>query len=79
MTGMIFDFDGEKVAAAVAETYQMPGIYYIKTWLNRGRLQVGDDIMFVLIGGDIRPHVIDAMQFLVDRLKTSCVSETELN
>lgn len=79
VTGMLFDYDEEKVAAAVAEVYRMPGIYYIKTWLNRGRLQVGDDLMFVLIGGDIRPHVIDAMQALVEQLKSTCVSETELS
>lgn len=79
VTGMLFDYDEEQVAAAVAEVYRMPGIYYIKTWLNRGRLQVGDDLMFVLIGGDIRPHVIDAMQALVEQLKSTCVSETELS
>ena len=56
----------------------MPGIYYVRTWLNSGRLQVGNDIMYVLIGGDTRPHVIDAMQFLVGTLKSTCVSETEL-
>ena len=33
--------------------------------------------MYVLIGGDIRPHVIDALQFLVEKIKTECV--TELN
>ena len=78
VSGMIFGYDEAKVSAAVAEAYRMEGIYYIRTWLNRGRLQVGDDIMFVLIGGDIRPHVIDAMQFLVGRLKDVCVTEQEL-
>ena len=38
-----------------------------------------DDIMLVLVGGDIRPHVIDALQFLVGKLKTECVSEKEIN
>ena len=60
------------------ETYKMDGIYYIKTWLNEGELHVGDDIMYVLIGGDIRPHVVDALQFLVGKLKNECVEETEI-
>ena len=34
--------------------------------------------MYVLLGGDIRPHVIDALQFLVGRIKSQCVEETEL-
>lgn len=76
--GMLFSYDAEKVAAAVEDTYRMEGIYYIKTWLNEGELQVGDDIMYVLIGGDIRPHVVEALQFLVGKIKAECVVETEL-
>lgn len=76
--GMWFDYDEAKVAAAIEETYKMPGIYYIRTWLNRGQLSVGDDIMYVLIGGDIRPHVIQGLDFLVDKLKKECVSEREI-
>ena len=62
---------------AIAETYQMKGIFHVRVWLNEGTLDVGDDIMYLLIGGDIRPHVIDALQFLVERIKTQCVTEIE--
>ena len=76
VTGMLFSYDKEKVDAAIAETYKMDGIYYIRAWLNEGQLNMGDDIMYVLIGGDIRPHVVDALQYLVSRIKNECVSET---
>ncbi len=33
--------------------------------------------MQVLSGGDIRPHVIDALQSLVGTIKNECVSEVE--
>ena len=79
VTGMIFSYDEEKVSAAIAEAYQMEGIYYIKAWLNSGKLTVGDDIMYILIGGDIRPRVVDALQFLVDKIKSECVVETEIS
>ena len=79
VTGMVFSYDREKVDAAVADTLQMEGIYYVRTWLNEGELAVGDDIMYVLIGGDIRPRVVDALQYLVGRLKNECVTEQELN
>lgn len=79
VTGMVFSYDAEKVKAFEAETLKMPGIYYVRTWLASGELKVGDDIMFVLIGGDIRPHVVDALQFLVGNIKSECVSETEVN
>ena len=79
VTGMIFSYDEEKVNAVIADTYKMEGIYYIKVWLNEGELTMGDDIMYVLIGGDIRPRVVDALQYLVGRVKNECVVETELN
>lgn len=78
VTGMLFSYDQEKVDAAIADTYQMEGIFYIRVWLNEGTLQVGDDIMYVLIGGDIRPHVVEALQSLVGRIKNECVIEKEL-
>lgn len=77
--GMVFTYDAEKVEAAIAETYKLNGIFYVRAWLNEGQLEVGDDIMYVLIGGDIRPHVIDALQFLVEKIKTECVTEIEKN
>ena len=78
VTGLVFSYDQAKVDAAIAETYKMDGIYYLKVWLNEGQLAVGDDIMYVLVGGDIRPHVIDALQALVGKIKSECVVETEL-
>ena len=79
VTGMYFSYNQEKVDAVIAETYNLEGIYYIKVWLNEGELSVGDDIMYVLIGGDIRPHVVDALQYLVGRIKSECVTEEESN
>ena len=77
--GMVFDYDDEKVTRAIEEAKKMDGIYYVRVWLNRGELSLGDDIMLVLVGGDIRPHVIEALQSLVGRIKTECVLERELN
>ena len=78
ITGLVFSYDQAKVDAAIAETYKMDGIYYLRVWLNEGQLTVGDDIMYVLVGGDIRPHVVDALQALVGKIKSECVVETEL-
>ena len=77
VAGMEFSYDAERVEAAIAEAGKMDGVYYIRVWLNEGTLRVGDDVMYVLIGGDIRPHVVDALQFLVGKIKSECVTETE--
>ena len=79
VTGMIFSYDQEKVDAVLADARNLEGIYYIRVWLNEGELKVGDDIMYVLIGGDIRPRVVDALHYIVGRIKNECVVETELN
>ena len=76
--GMEFSYDEGKVNAAVENALKLPGIYYARVWLNSGRLNVGDDIMLVLIGGDIRPHVTDALGSLVGEIKTNCVTEREI-
>jgi molybdopterin synthase catalytic subunit len=75
--GMDFDYDASKVEQAIAETKKMEGVFHARVWLNQGQLELGEDIMYVLIGGDIRPHVIDALQFLVAKIKNECVKEIE--
>ncbi len=77
--GMDLSYDPDKVEAVIEEAYKMPGILQIRVWLNQGRLEVGDDIMMVLVGGDIRPHVIDGLQYLLGRIKTECVTEEEVS
>ena len=51
VVGMDFSYSQEKVDAAIAEAKEMDGIYYVRVWLNEGKLDLGDDIMYVLIGG----------------------------
>lgn len=76
--GMIFSYDEEKVEKAKKKALKMKGIQYIYVWLNSGKLKLGDDIMIVLVGGDIRPNVINCLQKLVGEIKTKCVMELEL-
>ena len=78
VSGMLFDYDKKKVDIAIKKALKMTGIYYIHVWLNNGKLKLGDDIMLVLVGGDIRPHVIECLQSLVSEIKTNCVIENEL-
>lgn len=74
---LLFSYDQRKLEAAVADTHRLPGIYYVRVWLNEGELAPGDDLMYVLVGGDIRPHTVEALQYLVGRIKGECVREEE--
>lgn len=73
-----FSYDEDGLAAAVEEARTWPGIYYARVWLNEGVLEVGDSLMYVLIGADIRPHAVDALQRLVGHIKNNLVVEKEL-
>ena len=77
VSGMRFSYDAERVEQTRRRALEMPGIFIARVWLASGELQVGDDIMLVLVGGDIRPHVIDALNALVGGIKSECVMETE--
>ncbi len=73
-----FSYDAAGVDAAVEEALTWPGVYYVRVWLNEGVLKVGDSIMYVLIGADIRPNCIDALQKLVGKIKNDLVDEKEV-
>ena len=73
-----FSYDAEGLAAAEKEALTWPGVYYVRTWLNEGRCEVGDSLMYVLIGADIRPRCIDALQKLVGHIKNNLVVEKEI-
>ena len=78
MAQIEFSYDAAGVDAAVKEALTWPGVYYVRVWLNEGTLSVGDSIMYVLIGADIRPNCIDALQKLVGKIKNDLVVETEI-
>ena len=73
-----FSYDEAGVEAAIAEALTWDGVYYVKVWLNEGALNVGESIMYVLIGADIRPRCIDALQKLVGKIKNDLVVEKEI-
>ena len=73
-----FSYDTAGLEAAIADAKTWPGVYYVRVWLNEGALNVGDSIMYVLIGADIRPRCIDALQKLVGKIKNDLVVEKEI-
>lgn len=73
-----FSYDEEGLAAAVEEALTWEGVYYVRVWLNEGVCNVGDSLMYVLIGADIRPRCIDALQKLVGKIKNELVVEKEI-
>lgn len=73
-----FSYDKDGLHKIVNEALTWEGVYYVRVWLNEGVLNVGDSLMYVLIGADIRPNAINALTKLVSHIKNHLVVEREL-
>ena len=78
VVSMDLSVDRERLAELLETARMMEGVLYVRVWINEGHLEVGDDIMYVLVGGDIRDNVIEALTALVRMIKTEVVTEHEL-
>lgn len=62
-------FNREVIDKIVHDAKQLPGIVEVLVDTNEGPLQIGDEIMAVVVGGDIRDRVFPALIETVDRIK----------
>jgi molybdopterin synthase catalytic subunit len=56
----------------------LSGIIEVLVEINDGYLDVGDEIVFVAVGGDIRDNVFPALMKTVDRIKKEASRLTEI-
>jgi len=77
--GMHLSYDKEKLNLIVTEFGKKEGIVGIKAWINEGTLNVGDDIMYVLVAGTLRTDVLPTFEKLLSRIKNEVVSEEEFS
>jgi molybdopterin synthase catalytic subunit len=69
--------DRKRLAAVVEEIKAMPGIVEVLAHVNEGTLKVGEDVMYVVVAGDFRENVFNAMIAAVNRIKADVTSKTE--
>jgi len=69
--------DPAKIEALRREYEQKPGIYRVLVEARSGRLSPGDDLLFILVAGDIRENVKPVLAELLDRIKAEAVTKTE--
>jgi molybdopterin synthase catalytic subunit len=70
--------DHKKIAALRHEYLQYPGIFDIIIEAQGGRLQPGDDLLFIIVAGDIRENIKPVLAELLDRIKVEAVYKTEI-
>jgi molybdopterin synthase catalytic subunit len=69
VNGIEIEFDQEEITKIVCKTKEMTGIVEVLIETSSGHLNVGDEIMAVVVGGDTRDHVFPALIDTVDRIK----------
>ena len=70
--------DMDKIAALRGEYLAKPGIYEILIETSSGRYQPGDDLLFIIVAGDLRENIKPVLAELLDRVKAEAVSKEEI-
>lgn len=55
-----------------------PGIVAVAIEALEGEFQVGDDLLFVVVAGDVRENVFAVTREIVERIKSGGVHKTEI-
>ena len=76
--GLRVAVDHQKLAHIISEQKKIAGIVDIKVEIAEDRdLAVGDDVMLLLVAGDIRENVIAVLTDTLNQIKTAVTDKTE--
>jgi molybdopterin synthase catalytic subunit len=76
--GLSVSVDHRKLDQIVSEQKKRPGIVDIRVEIAEDRdLTIGDDVMLLLVAGDIRENVIAVLTDALNQIKTTVTKKTE--
>lgn len=67
----------EMIQEICQEMEKEPGIFKIIAEANEGTLQPGDDLLFLIVAGDLRENVKRTFGDLLDRIKAEAIIKQE--
>lgn len=70
--------DREKIEEIRREFLQEDGIFDVVVEAHSGNFQPGDDLLFIVVAGDIRENVKPALAGLLDRIKAEAITKKEI-
>lgn len=70
--------DQDKIHELVREYSAKPGIFRILVEARAGRFQPMDDLLFIIVAGDVRENVKPVLSDLLERIKTEGVRKLEI-
>ena len=78
VSGLRVKVDREKLKAVVAQHKKRPGITEILVEINADKdLKVGDDVMALVVAGDVRENVLATLSDTLNAIKSTVTSKTE--
>jgi len=69
--------DHARIQTICQELEKQTGIFRILAEAAEGLCKPGDDLLFLVVAGDIREHVKDTFALLLDRIKNEAVIKEE--
>ena len=75
--GMKLSYDESKLVDLLNKYKNNDGILEIKAWINSGELNVGDDIMYLMVAGRFRTDVFPTFEAVLSAIKKEVVTEME--
>jgi molybdopterin synthase catalytic subunit len=67
----------EKIEEIRSWAESLPGIVCVIIEAMEGQLRVGDDLLYIVVAGDIRDRVVAALVGTLDRVKSEGVTKVE--
>jgi molybdopterin synthase catalytic subunit len=78
VSGLSVEVDWQKLTEIVETQKKKPGIVDIQVEINEGKhLGIGDDVMYIVVAGDIRETVIEVLTNTLNLIKSTVTSKTE--
>ena len=78
VSGLSITVDHERLRQVIRENKKKSGIVEILVEIAENKhLSVGDDVMLLVVAGDIRENVIAALKNTLDAIKTTVTDKTE--
>jgi len=79
VSGLKIAVDHTKLMKIIDENKKRPGIVEILVEIAENKeLSIGDDVMFLVVAGDIRDNVIMTLNDTLNAIKTTVTKKTEL-
>jgi len=70
--------DLDKIEAIRQEFLKRDGIFDIAIEAHSGKFQPGDDLLFLIVAGDLRENIKPVLSELLDRVKSEAITKREI-